>query len=41
MEVSGGNYQFGSADSLFPAQLQVRVLDQAGNPPQPAKPTRS
>ena len=32
IEVAGGNYQFGSADSPFPAQLNVRVLDQAGNP---------
>jgi hypothetical protein len=32
IEVAGGNYQFGSASSPFPAQLKVRVLDQAGNP---------
>ena len=32
LEVAGGNYQFGSAGSLFPSPLQVRVLDQAGHP---------
>jgi hypothetical protein len=32
LEVAGGNYQFGSSNSAFPAHLQVRVLDQAGNP---------
>jgi hypothetical protein len=32
IEVAGGNYQFGSANSLFPTQLKVRLLDQAGNP---------
>ena len=37
LEVAGGNYQFGSAGSLFPSPLQVRVLDQAGHPiPGPA-----
>jgi hypothetical protein len=37
LEVAGGNYQFGSAGSLFPSPLQVRVLDQAGHPiPSPA-----
>jgi hypothetical protein len=31
-EIIGGNYQFGSADSFFPAPLQARILDQAGHP---------
>ena len=31
-EITGGNYQFGSAGSVFPAPLQVRILDQAGHP---------
>jgi hypothetical protein len=36
-EITGGNYQFGSAGSVFPAPLQVRILDQAGHPiPNPA-----
>jgi hypothetical protein len=36
-EITGGNYQFGSAGSVFPAPLQVRILDQAGHPiPDPA-----
>jgi hypothetical protein len=36
-EITGGNYQFGSAGTMFPAPLQVRILDQAGHPvPDPA-----
>jgi hypothetical protein len=31
-EIAAGNYQFGSAGSVFPAALQVRVLDQEGHP---------
>lgn len=31
-EITGGNYQFGSAGSVFPAPLQVRILDQDGHP---------
>jgi hypothetical protein len=30
-EITGGNYQFGSAGSVFPAPLKVRILDQAGH----------
>lgn len=32
IEVLSGNYQFSSESRLFPAQLQARILDQAGNP---------
>ena len=36
-EIVGGNYQFGSAGTVFPAPLQARILDQAGHPiPSPA-----
>jgi hypothetical protein len=36
-EIVGGNYQFGSAGTVFPAPLQARILDQAGHPiPDPA-----
>jgi hypothetical protein len=36
-EITGGNYQFGSAGSMFPAPLQARILDQDGHPiPDPA-----
>ena len=31
-EIIGGNYQFGSAGNVFPAPLQVRILDQEGHP---------